>query len=101
MSLESRQALEPLRVNYRHRPPAMRPTAATLWLLRLREERVQGWACVVFTVTADGSLHDAKVTASAPEGYFEEAAVDAVRQWTYQQRDSPGQSTVLTFALDR
>ncbi len=70
---------------------------------RAREERIQGWACVVFTVTADGSVRDAKVTASAPEGYFEEAALDATRQWTYQpaQSDSPGLSALLTFKLDR
>jgi TonB family protein len=56
----------------------------------------------MFTITAEGRVRDAKVTVSAPEGwYFEEAALKAVREWRYQPAgaDTPGNVVLLKFAI--
>lgn len=52
---------------------------------------IQGWACLRFTVAANGTVEGARVLASAPEGYFEEAALTAVRQWWYTPKTRDGQ----------
>jgi TonB family protein len=65
-----------------------------------RTSGIEGWVCVVFTVTADGRVRDAEVTSSSPEGYgFEHAALRAVREWRYQraEADTPGVQAILQF----
>jgi len=72
-----------------------------LFPARAYTERVQGWVCLRFAITAEGVVRDAVVTASAPQGYFEEAALVAVNQWTYQPAPSgsPGVKVLLQFAI--
>ena len=56
--------------------------------------------CVVFTVTADGRVRDAKATESGPEGYhFEDAALRAVGYWRYEpaSADTPGVQVLIQF----
>jgi TonB family protein len=69
---------------------------------------VQGWVCLAFAIAPDGTVKDAVVIASAPEGYFEEAGLTAVRQWKYQpfrENGKPvergGMGVMLKFALAR
>jgi TonB family protein len=67
---------------------------------------VQGWVALEFVVSQQGRVEDPVVIASAPEGYFEAAALEAVSKWTYEPeiRDgaaisSPGIRVLIRFAL--
>ncbi|MEO8804028.1 MAG: TonB family protein [Rudaea sp.] len=52
-----------------------------------------GWVEVMFTVTADGKVTDAKVNASEPRRVFDDAALEAVRKWVFKPRMQNGQAT--------
>ena len=43
-----------------------------------------GWVDLHFTVSIDGSVKDAIVSKSKPEGTFDEAAVRAVEKWAFE-----------------
>lgn len=67
---------------------------------------VQGWVCIGFTVATDGTVNGPVVVASAPEGYFEEPGLTAVRQWRYspfrqggESIERPGMRVMLKFAM--
>jgi protein TonB len=45
---------------------------------------VEGWVDLEFTVAADGSVKDIKVTGAQPAGVFEDVALRAVTQWKYR-----------------
>jgi protein TonB len=48
--------------------------------------KIEGWVRVSFLVTDSGTVEDAVVLESEPEGMFERAALDAVRKWTFKPR---------------
>lgn len=48
--------------------------------------RQQGWVEVTFTITADGKVANAKVASSQPGRVFDQAALEAVRRWTFKPR---------------
>jgi protein TonB len=48
--------------------------------------RQQGWVEVEFTVTADGTVTDAKVVNAEPARVFNAAALRAVARWTFKPR---------------
>lgn len=48
--------------------------------------RRQGWVEVQFTITADGKVANAKVTNAQPKRTFDQAALEAVRRWTFKPR---------------
>ncbi|MCA9641327.1 MAG: energy transducer TonB [Myxococcales bacterium] len=67
---------------------------------------MEGWVCLEFTVTSDGTVAKPRVLASAPEGYFEAPALAAVRQWRYRpfreggkSIQRPGVRVMLTFEI--
>ena len=43
-----------------------------------------GWVDLHFTVSIDGSVKDAIVSKSKPEGTFDEAALRAVEKWAFE-----------------
>jgi TonB family protein len=45
-----------------------------------------GWVDIEFTVTRDGSTHDATVRGSEPMGVFDRAALESVARWRYEPR---------------
>jgi protein TonB len=53
--------------------------------------RQQGWVEVAFTVTADGKVANAKVSSAQPTRVFDQAALEAVRRWTFKPRMVNGQ----------
>jgi len=57
------------------RPPEYPP--------RARRRNVEGRVVVSFVVTEEGTVRDPEVVSADPEGYFEEAAIDAVRSWRF------------------
>jgi TonB family protein len=83
----------------RYVPPTF-PTTA-------RERGASGWVDVQFVVQPDGSVADVIITGAEPVGLFEEAAVNAVRQWRYQPVERDGHAVDqrarlrMKFALDK
>ena len=59
-----------------------------------------------FVVDVDGSVQDFYVVESIPEGVFDQAAIDAVRQWEFEPGLHEGMPVAvrvrqtLTFSLE-
>ena len=64
---------------------------APLYPRRAIAHGVQGWVCLGYTITRRGTVEDLEVIASAPEGYLEDAAAEAIRQWRYTPKMENGQ----------
>lgn len=68
--------------------------------------RVEGWAEVEFTVTADGKTRDIAVVDATPRGVFDAAAADAIASWRYLPRVANGRpvqqrtSVTVRFSVD-
>lgn len=62
---------------------------------------IEGSVTISFAVEADGSVADAQVVASTPEGVFDRAALAAVEQWRFEPGASrtEGHSRSLDFRL--
>ncbi|RKZ30977.1 energy transducer TonB [bacterium] len=57
-----------------------------------RRGQVEGSVLVEVIIGYDGKVEKAKVVAAKPEGFFEDAALAAAKQWTFtpaKQRDKP------------
>lgn len=69
---------------------------------------VEGWVHVEFTITAAGTVKDARVLDADPPGYFERAALAAVQKYKYKPKieegaavERPGVQVVLSFKLNK
>jgi len=56
-----------------------------------RRKGLTGWVEVVWTVTPKGTVTDAEVRSSSPEGVFDDAAIKAVKQWRFEPATKDGQ----------
>jgi protein TonB len=54
--------------------------------------RREGWVEVQFTITADGKVANPKVVNSEPGRVFDQAALEAVRRWTFKPRMVDGKA---------
>ena len=52
---------------------------------------LEGRVLIAFTIEKDGSVQDARVVASEPNGIFDAAALEAVRQWRYAPKIVEGE----------
>lgn len=75
---------------------------------RAARRGVMGWAIVEYTVRQDGTTADIRIIDSAPEGYFEHATKEAVKEWKYEPPTEDGQPaeikgvrTTLQFMFER
>ncbi len=64
-----------------------------------RRKGISGWVEIAFTVSAKGTVEDAKVRASSPEDVFDDAALRAVRQWRYEPPEIDGKPTAQRSAV--
>ncbi len=69
---------------------------------------IEGWVQVQYTVTATGTVREAKVVAAEPKGVFDQAALRAIARWRYNPMiedgaatERVGLQTVIRFQLDR
>lgn len=63
---------------------------------KLRFRRIEGEVWVEFTVNTDGTVGDAKVIQSSPQGSFDRTALRAVRRWRFQpRRNEKGQPVAV------
>lgn len=65
-------------------PPRPVSTVAPEYPVRARAKGVSGFVTLSLLVGADGSLQDVRVLEARPAGVFDQAAMDAVRQWRFQ-----------------
>jgi protein TonB len=49
-----------------------------------KHKNIEGIVVVKFMVTKEGTVESVSVLKSKPQGYFEKAAIDAVRKWKFQ-----------------
>lgn len=67
---------------------------------------ITGWVDVEFTVTPTGSTADIAIVGTEPSNVFDDAAIEAVEQWTFQPREYRGRrisqrtSARLVFRLE-
>ncbi len=54
--------------------------------MQARQNGIEGWAVVAFTVSAAGTVKDAVVVASEPGTVFDRAALSAVTKWKYNPK---------------
>jgi len=59
---------------------------------RARMRKIEGHVQVEFVVDSDGIVRDAEVTASTPQGVFDDAALRAVRHWKFKPGVKDGQA---------
>ena len=57
-----------------------------------RTRGIEGWVDLQFLVGTDGAVSELTVVGAQPAGVFEQAALDAVRQWHYQPLTRAGQN---------
>lgn len=57
---------------------------------RAQSRGIEGWVLIQFTITAAGTVRDAKVVDGSPKGYFEEAALKAIARWRYNPKVQEG-----------
>lgn len=65
------------------RPPAVLTQTRPVYPYRARTQRLQGFVDVQFTVTPEGRVEDAVVLHAEPRYVFDDAALTAVRRWTF------------------
>lgn len=53
---------------------------------RAANRHIEGWVKVEFTIQTDGSVDDAVVVSSEPEGIFDDAAVTAISKWEFKEK---------------
>jgi len=52
--------------------------------------RIEGTVQVAFTIAVDGTVTDPEVVKADPRGYFEQAALRAIRHWKFQPEKEDG-----------
>ncbi|MBW3566379.1 MAG: energy transducer TonB [Proteobacteria bacterium] len=81
---------------------------APIYPQRALARGLEGWVLVEFTVTATGTVRDARVVESDPPGVFDRAAVEAAMKFKYKPRVIDGRATdvdgvrnIVRFELER
>jgi protein TonB len=75
--------------------------------MRAQSQGIEGWVLVQFTVTASGTVKDARVVDSEPKNVFDDAALRAVSRWKYSPKvqegvavERVGLQVILNFQMD-
>ncbi|HEX5057276.1 MAG TPA: energy transducer TonB [Gammaproteobacteria bacterium] len=75
---------------------------------RAAQKGIEGSVLVQFTITATGSVTDAKVVAAQPPGLFDEAAIRSILRWRYNPKiedgvavERVGVRTTIRFEMDQ
>ena len=75
--------------------------------LRAEERGIEGWVELEFTISAQGTVKDARVLRSKPKGVFDRAALRAVKKWKYNPKiedgvavERSGVAVRITFDLE-
>ena len=75
---------------------------------RAKQQGIEGWVELEFTISPVGTVKDAVVTAAKPSFVFDRAALRAVRKWRYSPKteggvavERPGVQVRLRFEIPR
>ena len=75
--------------------------------IRAEERGIEGWVELEFTISAAGTVTDAKVTNAKPKGVFDRSALRAIKKWKYNPKvedgvavDRSGVKVILNFDLE-
>lgn len=88
-------------------PPQPQRTIAPDYPSRARKQGTTGEVRLSLLVGIDGRVRDVRVLSAEPPGVFDQAAIAAVRQWTYSPATYDGQTVAtrvtqpVVFALGR
>jgi len=63
---------------------------------RAKQQGIEGWVELKFTITPAGTVQDAVVTAARPSYVFDRAALQAVRKWRYSPKVENGVAVART-----
>jgi len=55
-----------------------------------KQKDISGWVTLEYKVGVDGRANDIKVVAASPKGMFEQAAMEAIRQWQFEPAKQNG-----------
>ncbi len=86
--------------------PRLRQYRPPLYPPRARGQGVEGKVVVRCVVTAGGRVKEEKIIQANPAGYFEQAALKAVKKWTFVPATLNGEKVPvyvdipLSFTLD-
>lgn len=58
-----------------------------------KRRSINGWVDVSFLVATDGKVEEVKVSKAEPQGVFDQAAMDAVKQWRFEPPTRDGKPT--------
>jgi protein TonB len=68
---------------------------------------IEGWVQVQFTITAAGTVKDAKVVDAEPKNIFDDAALRAIARWRYNPKvqegvavERVGVQTIIRFEIE-
>jgi protein TonB len=73
-----------------HKPPPRYPKAAYA-------ANVEGKVLLGIVIAPDGRVSEARVVRATPSGWFEEAAIECVKQWRYRP---PGREVHAQLSID-
>jgi len=65
------------------RPPEMLAAGGVVYPTQAREQKIEGYVKVIYDVTIDGTVANARVVEADPPGVFDAAALSAVNTWRF------------------
>lgn len=74
-----------------NRPLQLESGAGAIYPPQARAQGVEGYAVVRYDVDVEGRVRNARVVASAPQGVFDESALQAVSRWKFTPAQRNGQ----------
>jgi TonB family protein len=89
---------QPLRVGGDVKPPVLISRVAPIYPALAKESRISGIVIVEVVIDHTGVVKDARVLKPLPFG-LDQAAVDAVKQWTFRPATLNGQAVDVLFNL--
>lgn len=75
-------------------PPKLVRQVLPRYPLKSAIDRASGVVIVQFIVTKDGKVDSPRIACSDPKRRFDDAALDAVREWVYEPATKDGQPVV-------
>lgn len=80
--------------------PKLKPGSATpKYPPRARAKGIEGEVVLTVIIGADGRVKKAAIYSAEPEGVFEEVALSAVRNWSFEPATYQGQPVQMTLKL--
>lgn len=76
-------------------PPRALETPAAAYPTRARGKNIEGYVKVSVLIGIDGRVMDARVVEASPEGVFDDAALQSVRQWSFSPAMYQGAPTSI------